>query len=161
MARSARAADERRKVGMLVPPPLLLLALMAVCVVAQAFWLGGLTFSPVRDALGLLALAASIGLVAACGARFVKAGTPFRPTSPTTAIVEDGPYRVSRNPMYLGMAGALAGLGVLFGGLCFAAAAVLFLIVVHFGVVLPEERYLEARHGAAYRQYKRRVRRWM
>jgi protein-S-isoprenylcysteine O-methyltransferase Ste14 len=121
---SANPSEERRKVGMLIPPPILLLALIAACAVAQVVW-------------------------------FV------RPTSPTTAIVSEGPYRFSRNPMYLGMAGLLAGLGVLLGSPCFAAGLIVFLVVIHFGVVLREERYLESLHGETYRQYKRQVRRWV
>jgi len=146
---------------MLIPPPLLLLALIALCLGAQALWLGGFTVSPARDVLGALILLASVALFISCGRLFRKAGTPFRPTSPATAIVREGPYRFSRNPMYLGMAGLLAGLGVLLGGVSFAAAVVVFLGVVHFGVVLPEERYLESLLGETYRQYKRQVRRWV
>jgi len=70
-------------------------------------------------------------------------------------------HRFSRNPMYLGMAGLIAGLGVLTGSFLFGLALVVFLAIVHYGVVLPEERYLEALHGAAYVEYKGRVRRWL
>ena len=161
MSNTTNASDERRKVGMLVPPPILLFALIAVCVGAQAFWFGGLTYSITRSVLAALVLVASVALFAYSGRQFQKAGTPFRPTSPATTIVRDGPYRISRNPMYLGMAGVLAGLGVLFGSYCFGAALVIFLLVVHFGVVLPEERYLESLHGETYRQYRRQVRRWL
>jgi protein-S-isoprenylcysteine O-methyltransferase Ste14 len=161
MSSPTNASDERRKVGMLGPPPILLLALIAACVGAHVFWFDGFAYSPTRSVLGTLALIASLALLASCGRLFRKAGTPFRPTSPATAIVRDGPYRISRNPMYLGMAGLLAGLGVLLGSPCFGAAVVVFLVVVHFGVVLPEERYLESLHGETYRQYKRQVRRWL
>jgi len=158
---SAKASEERRKVGMLIPPPILLSALAAACAGAQVLWLGGFTFSPTRDVIGGLMLLASVALVASCGRLFMQAGTPFRPTSPATAIVREGPYRFSRNPMYVGMAGLLAGLGVLLGSPCSAAGLVVFLVVIHFGVVLPEERYLESLHGESYRQYKRQVRRWL
>ncbi|MGP0060837.1 MAG: methyltransferase family protein [Beijerinckiaceae bacterium] len=161
MSSTANASEERRKVGMLVPPPIVLFALIAVCITAQAFWLGGVTYSTPRCVLAALMLAASVALFAYSGSLFRKAGTPFRPTSPATTIVRDGPYRISRNPMYLGMAGVLAGLGVLFGSTLFGAALIVFLIVVHFGVVLPEERYLDSLHGETYRQYKRQVRRWL
>ena len=161
MPSTMNASEERKKVGMLVPPPILLFALIAVCIGAQAFWLGEFTYSITRSVLGALVLVASLTLFAYSGSLFQKAGTPYRPTSPATAIVRDGPYRISRNPMYLGMAGVLAALGVLFGSYCFGAALVIFLVVVHFGVVLPEERYLESLHGETYRQYKRQVRRWL
>jgi protein-S-isoprenylcysteine O-methyltransferase Ste14 len=158
---SANPSEERRKVGMLIPPPILLLALIAACAVAQVVWCGGFTFSATRGVVGGLTLVASVALFVSCGQRFMQAGTPFRPTSPTTAIVSEGPYRFSRNPMYLGMAGLLAGLGVLLGSPCFAAGLIVFLVVIHFGVVLREERYLESLHGETYRQYKRQVRRWV
>ena len=161
MSSPTSPSDERRKVGMVVPPPILLLGLIAACVGAQVVWFGGVTFSTTRSVLGMLILLASLALFASCVSLFRKAGTSFQPTSPTAAIVRAGPYRISRNPMYLGMAGLLAGLGVLLGSPCFGAALVVFLVVVHFGVVLREERYLESLHGEAYRQYKRRVRRWL
>jgi protein-S-isoprenylcysteine O-methyltransferase Ste14 len=155
------ASEERRRVGMLFPPPILLAALIAVCVGAQVLWFGGFTYSPTRTALGLILLAASLALFVVCGKLFKIAGTPFRPISPATTIVKTGPYRFSRNPMYLAMAGLLAGLGILFGSFCFGAALVIFVVAVHFGVVLPEERYLESLLGETYLQYKRQVRRWL
>ncbi len=161
MSNTTKASNERRKVGMLVPPPILFFALVAACIGAQAFWFDGFTFSTTRCLLGSLTLVASAALILASGWQFEKAGTPFRPISPATTIVGEGPYRISRNPIYLGMTGLLAGLGVLLGSYCFGAAMVVFLVVVHFGVVLPEERYLEALHGEIYRQYKLRVRRWL
>lgn len=161
MSSPTNASEERRRVGMLFPPPILLLVLIAACIGAQAQWLGGFAYSSARTALGLLMLAASVVLIASSGRLFKKAGTPFRPTSPATTIVKSGPYRFSRNPMYLGMAGILAGLGVLFGSYCFGVALVVFLVAINFGVVHPEERYLESLHGEEYRRYKQEVRRWL
>ena len=104
---------------------------------------------------------ASVVLIASCSKRFTAAGTPVRPTSPATSIVTVGAYRFTRNPMYVGMAGLLAGLAVLVGSYVIGVAFVVFLVVVHYGVVLPEERYLQALHGGAYLEYKQRVRRWL
>ena len=161
MPTSSQESNERKKVGMLVPPPILLVALIAICVAAHAVWFEWFAFSWQRTVLGALALLVSAGLVMASGRVFKRAGTPVRPVSPATVVVRQGPYRISRNPMYLGMLGLLAGLGILSGSYCFVAAMAVFAAVVHFGVVLPEERYLEALHGEAYRQYKRQVRRWL
>ena len=89
------------------------------------------------------------------------AGTPLRPTRPSTAVVVDGPYGLTRNPVYLGMSLIYAGLALLSG----RTWAFLFLpgvlAVVQSGVVAREERYLEARFGATYRGYRERVRRWL
>jgi len=63
--------------------------------------------------------------------------------------------------MYVAMVGLLAGFGLLSGSWFFALGALAFVVVVHFGVVLPEERYLEALHGPAYREFKSQVRRWL
>jgi protein-S-isoprenylcysteine O-methyltransferase Ste14 len=63
--------------------------------------------------------------------------------------------------MYVGMAGILLGVSLLLCSLVLGLALLPFLLIVHFGVVLPEERYLEALHGESYRQYKRSVRRWL
>jgi protein-S-isoprenylcysteine O-methyltransferase Ste14 len=63
--------------------------------------------------------------------------------------------------MYVAMASLLLGLGLLTGSWLFAVAAIVFVAVVNFGVVLPEERYMEALHGESYRQFKSKVRRWL
>lgn len=155
------ATLERKKVSMLIPPPLLLGVLMKVTLAAQLLYFGGVSFSVGRSIAGGLVLAASLALLAACTRRFRQAGTPVRPTSATTAIVQSGPYRFSRNPMYLGMAGLLAGAGVLLGSPACGLALVVFVALLHFGVVLPEERYLSALHGPAYHRYQQQVRRWI
>lgn len=158
---TVQSSQERQKVGMLIPPPILLVALVLASVAAHFLWLGWLAFSLPRVLAGALVLLASFSLVVASGRAFRQAGTPVRPTAPAVVVVVQGPYRISRNPMYVGMAGALAGLGVLTGSLCFALAFLVFLAIVHFGVVLPEERYLESLHGDAFRRYKQQVRRWL
>ena len=160
MEKTAQPSDERKKVGMIVPPPVLLIGLVVVCAVAQSLWLGWTAISPLRAALGTILIALSTALIASCGKLFRRVGTPVRPTSPTTAIVKEGPYRFTRNPMYVGMAGILAGLALLAGSYPIAGALVIFLAVLHFGVILPEERYLEALHGRTYVEYKEQVRRW-
>jgi protein-S-isoprenylcysteine O-methyltransferase Ste14 len=155
------ASRERKKVGMLVPPPILLLAIVVLGVVAHLLLFGSFSFSPIRSALGGGVVLLSILIIGACVREFKAANTPFRPVSPATAIVNSGLYRFSRNPMYVGMAGVLLGLAVIFGSYILGVGLLLFVFIVHFGVVLPEEHYLESLHGETYRHYKQSVHRWL
>ena len=80
---------------------------------------------------------------------------------PPTALVTEGPYRRSRNPIYLGM--ALIYLGVVCATASPGALALFpaVILVMEFGVIRREERYLERRFGEPYRSYKSHVRRWL
>ena len=157
----SQASQERKKVGMLVPPPVLLIALVAICTLTQSAVFGWTAPSMGRAAIGALPIAISVLVLALSAGRFSAASTPVRPTAPTTRIVRSGVYAYSRNPMYLAMSGILAGLAILSSSFLFAGAAVVFVVVTHFAVVLPEERYLETLHRTDYLAYKKQVRRWL
>jgi len=147
--------------GVLIFPPLL----WALCV--------GVGFTayllrPSRFALGLPLRGLGAVLILAAGAfalwaqRTMRAaGTNIRPDLPATAIVSTGPFARTRNPLYLSLIAVYAGIGVLLASKTFLAVIVPLALVLHFGVVLREERYLEARFGDAYLVYKARVRRWI
>jgi protein-S-isoprenylcysteine O-methyltransferase Ste14 len=155
------ATEQRRKVGMRLPPPVLLGVLTKLAMLLQLLAFGGLHVGWTHSLVGGAIAFASAALLAASTGLFKKAGTPVRPTSPTTTIVTTGPYRLSRNPMYLGLAGLTAGVGLALGSVCLVAAAALFVLLVHPLAVLPEERYLQQAHGEAYRRYCAQVRRWI
>lgn len=92
---------------------------------------------------------------------FVRHDTGLLPGQPTEAIIDDGPFRVSRNPLYVGLLALYLGLALLaptLWGLVLFPAAVFLLL---WGAIQPEERYLHHRFGAAYDDYTRRVRRWL
>jgi len=90
-----------------------------------------------------------------------RAGTNISPNQPTLALVIDGPYRRTRNPLYL------AGMCVCVGVACFVNGVAPFLLLVplvallDWGIVQREERYLSAKFGEAYRVYQKQVRRWL
>jgi protein-S-isoprenylcysteine O-methyltransferase Ste14 len=92
---------------------------------------------------------------------FGRHRTGLLPRQATTALIEEGPFRVSRNPLYVGLLALYVGTALLaptvWGLLLFPAAVLLIL----WGAIRPEERYLHERLGAPYDDYTRRVRRWL
>jgi protein-S-isoprenylcysteine O-methyltransferase Ste14 len=114
-----------------------------------AGWLGGIVFV-LALALGAWAFATMTG-----------AGSNVPTNRPTTTIVESGPYRFTRNPIYLGMLLGLTGLGLAFDDLWPLLMLVPFGLVIRYGVVAREEAYLERKFGDVYRGYRTRVRRWL
>ena len=112
-------------------------------------WVGGAIFA--------IALALAIWAIVTIR----QAGTQVETYKPTTAIVANGPYRFTRNPIYLGMVLGLIGLAIAFDSLWILATLVLFYLVIRYGVVAREEAYLERKFGDVYLGYKSRVRRWL
>src|SRR5271166_4247778 len=147
--------------GAIALPPLIVLGFLAAATVLEA-----IVPLPIAVAHSLaryvagVALAAGGFVIIAVGTRlFAAAGTNVRPTLPTAALVVDGIYRRSRNPLYLGMTLVFLGLGVEAGSLWAIGLVVPLLWVINVGVVKREERYLERKFGDVYRAYKARVRR--
>lgn len=89
------------------------------------------------------------------------AGTNVRPDRPTTAVVSTGPYRISRNPMYVSLCALQVGIALLIDGLMPLLFLIPLALTLHFGVIRREERYLEAKFGPDYIAFKSRVRRWL
>ena len=152
---------EREGADVIAPPPLIYIAALAV-----GFGLNSMLPSPSipkavrRSAGGVLVLAG-----AAFGTSFIaafrRARTPVDPRRPTTTIVTTGPYRVTRNPGYLGMALIDAGIAILTGALWIFVPLIPALILIDRGVIAREERYLERKFGTQYALYKARTRRWL
>jgi protein-S-isoprenylcysteine O-methyltransferase Ste14 len=117
--------------------------------------------SAVAISAGVIGVALWLGLDAWAMLKLRRASTAIAPTAATTALVTSGPYRVTRNPMYLGMAFMYAGLALAFGVTWALVLLPVVLIVVDRLVVTREERYLETSFGDDYRAYTRRVRRWL
>ena len=149
--------------GVIALPPLIFLGFLAAATVLEA-----IVPLPIPVAHSLasyvagVALAASgFGMIAMGTRRFAAAGTNIPPTLPTTALVVDGIYGRTRNPLYLGTTLIYLGLSVAAGSLWAIGLVVPLLWVINVGVVKREERYLERKFGDAYRDYKARVRRWI
>jgi protein-S-isoprenylcysteine O-methyltransferase Ste14 len=147
-------------VGAHLPAPLVFAGLFAIGVALNKFFPHMGFIGPVR-AVGLAVAIigfAGVGLPGIIALR--RAGTSPNPNQPTTALVVTGPYRFTRNPLYLSMA-------LIYAGIAFIAvsAGALVLLPVAMAIVnrnaMLEEAYLERRFGETYRAYKARVRRWV
>ena len=127
-------------------------------------WLLPLPFVPAlvpAGWLGAIVLALALALFAWAIATVTQAGSNVPTSRPTTTIVDGGPYRFTRNPIYLGMALGLIGLAIAFNSVWLLLALVPFALVIRYGVVAREEAYLESKFGDVYRGYCARVRRWL
>ncbi len=143
------------------PPVALALAIVAGLALN---WLMPLPFLPSRQAgawFGAAVVALALALAAWAIISMAKAGSNVPTNLPTTTIVESGPYRFTRNPIYLGMLLVLLGLSIALDNLWLAALLLPFAIVIRYGVVAREEAYLEGKFGDVYRGYRARVRRWL
>jgi protein-S-isoprenylcysteine O-methyltransferase Ste14 len=127
-------------------------------------WLVPLRFLPPNLPAGLLGAIVFVLALALFGWAIVtitNAGSNVPGNLPTTTIVENGPYRFTRNPIYLGMFLGLIGLALAFDTFWLLIMLVAFALLIRYAVVAREEAYLERKFGGVYRGYCTRVRRWL
>jgi protein-S-isoprenylcysteine O-methyltransferase Ste14 len=145
------------------PPPLVFVAGIGLGVACR--YLIAPARAPIDSTLRLLAGLATvtIGVAFMGSARilFVRAGQSPAPWKPTPRLFFEGPYRFTRNPMYVGATTAVLGLGVTLNNLWISFFALPALGIVHFMAVLPEERYLSEKFSDSYAQYLGKVRRYL
>lgn len=142
-------------------PPLIYLASMALGLVLHRVWPRPLVSDVTLATLGGALVVAALLLFGASVQRFRAAGTPVPARKPTTAIVRSGPYRFTRNPIYLAFSLLQLGIAAWVNSWWLVATLAAAVAIIHWVVVPREERYLEARFGSAYLDYKASVRRWL
>ena len=147
--------------GVVAPPPLIYLAGLAVGFALEALLPGSSVPAAIQWGLGGVLVVAGVALLLSFNTAFSRKGTAVEPWKPTTAIVTTGPYRLTRNPAYLGMALVYVGVALMSDALWVLAPLPVVLAVVDRGVIAREERYLERKFGQEYVDYKSRVRRWI
>ena len=111
--------------------------------------------------LGVLLFVLGLGIGAWAVLTFRAAGTSPNPMRPTATLAFGGPYRLTRNPMYLGLAFASAGFALFWNALWPLLSVPVAMALLSRFVIAREERYLEAKFGEDYVRYKVRVRRWL
>ena len=147
-----------------VKPPLLFLgAVAAGLLLSLALPIGPAPGSANQLAVivGLIFVVLGFALAAFSVRTFTRAGADVVPGRPATTLVTKGPYRVTRNPIYIGFTLVYFGIAILATSVWMLLLLVPLLIVLQKGVVLREEAYLDAKFGEDYQKYKARVPRWL
>jgi protein-S-isoprenylcysteine O-methyltransferase Ste14 len=145
----------------IVRPPFVYIATIAAGWILGYLWPLRFVSGGVGGVLGSLLILAAVILFFSSGAKFRAAGTPVPGNRPSTSIVRAGPYRFSRNPIYLAFSLLQLGLAVWTGNLWMIATLVIAVGLMAAVVIPREEEYLERKFGAEYLDYKATVRRWL
>jgi protein-S-isoprenylcysteine O-methyltransferase Ste14 len=164
-ATPAQVAPRHDHPGVIARPPRIGYLLLAIGAILQylspwPLWPAEATVVP---RYGLGAGLAAIGLVLMTHAvrAFRRAGTNVETPKPATTLVTHGIYARSRNPMYVSLLLLFAAVTAFANSAWFALLLVIYLVVLRFGVIAPEERYLARKFGGAYGAYRAHVRRWL
>jgi protein-S-isoprenylcysteine O-methyltransferase Ste14 len=155
------SAGDAESAGVVAPPPLVYLVPLVLGLLIQRFYPVAILPSGVARVLGIALLAGWVIVSLPAILAFRRAGTSVNPARPTNALVTWGPYRVTRNPLYVGLTMLYLGLTAWFNALWPLLLLPIVLVVMQRGVIVREERYLERKFGEEYRRYKARVRRWL
>ena len=158
---SSPAARESGAAVRFPAPPLLFAAPLAATLALHKWMPLPLPRRPVARAVGAVLTAAGLALGASGAATFRRYRTTVVPHHPVSTLVTKGPYRISRNPMYTGLAAAYLGAALWVGTWWPLMIAPLPVLATHRWIIVPEEEYLKRRFGAEYERYQSRVRRWL
>jgi protein-S-isoprenylcysteine O-methyltransferase Ste14 len=145
--------------GVVVPPPLIYFAGLAAGYVAGR-WLPVPWFARIGHGIGYALVLAGLALALWAASLMLRARTHILPHAPTTVLVTSGPFRISRNPLYVSLTLVYTGLAIAHAALALPLLP-LVIAAMQWLVISREERYLEAKFGDVYREYKRSVRRWV
>ena len=143
-----------------VPPVYLLVALVSMTLLHAYFPIAQLIARPYSYA-GAVLVVMGIAMGGYSAISFNRAGTPVVPFEPSTVLVTGGFYRITRNPMYLGMVLLLLGFATLLGTLSAFLPLPVFVLIIQEWFIKGEERFLEEIFGEQYVAFKKRVRRWI
>jgi protein-S-isoprenylcysteine O-methyltransferase Ste14 len=145
-------------------PPVIYAAALAVAILLAVTvplpWISG-TLGEFLFAVGVLLLAGGIAMIVLAIRALSRAGTTVSPMQPAVQLVTSGPYAISRNPIYLGNTVVMVGIALIAGSPWFIILGVAAAFATSLLTIRSEERHLELRFGRRYREYAKRVRRWI
>ena len=157
-------SDERKdNPGVIAFPPLIWAVGAAISTLVHFFVIRVPIMSNYRVSFvcGTVIMILAPTLAVSAAVTFKRAGTNINPAEPALTIARGGPYRFTRNPMYLALCLLQVALGFFLNDLITLLFVVPLFLILHYGVVLREERYLTAKFGEPYLELKRTVRRWL
>lgn len=161
VATPTEASPATETAGAIARPPRIYLGALGIGFGLDAVMGSRSLPSRVAIPVGSALIISGAGLLGSFAQAFRDAQTPIDPDTPSTAMVTNGPYRLTRNPAYLGMALACAGIALVSNAPWALAPLPVAIAIIDRGAIAREERYLERKFGAPYADYKRRVRRWL
>jgi protein-S-isoprenylcysteine O-methyltransferase Ste14 len=142
-------------------PPYLFISAALIGLALHMIFPALLMFGVYSKIAGVVLCAGAMAVLVKGVCAFRRAGTNVNPSAPANALVTDGPYRLSRNPLYFALVVFYTGLALLLDSFWLLVMGVPLIAVIQFGVILPEEKYLEQKFGDAYRAYKKQAPRWI
>ena len=153
--------DKKDNPGVIAPPPLIFFS--GLLIGGLVSWFYPSQFLPMGwgRILGIGLSVFGLAVIFIAWLQMRQAKTSIEPWHPTTAILSSGVFSISRNPIYVAMVLGYVGVVLLFDLLWALPTLVLVLVVMHYGVILREENYLEQKFGEEYLSYKGKVRRWI
>ncbi len=162
---SRKPAEPADVAGVIAPPPLIYGGFLLVGIALNLAWPMAIVGRDLPDEAryAIAAVLGGLGLAIAMAAllQFHKAGTAVHPHHPTSALVTTGLYRYSRNPIYVAQTAIYLAIAVLADNWWALILILPTLMLIHGGVIVREEAYLERIFGEAYRAYRSGVRRWL
>ena len=144
-------------------PPYLLWISLVISMILEMFIKPLAIFegSILQLVLGLLIIVLSLVNFFYTYVTFINNQEEIHPKTVTTQIFTGGTFRYSRNPVYLSFVMLLLGCGIAFNSLWYIYLSAINVLLLHYGIILPEEKYLEKEFGTVYLEYKKSVRRWL
>ena len=148
--------------GVRFPPPIVYVVFLALGILANIWYPVSPLPPPLAWTLGGVILACGVALGPIWGIRTLRvAGTTIRPDKPTSKLVTDGPFRFSRNPLYLSLTVIYAGIAVMADSIWALLLLIPVNIIISRFVIRREEQYLAQTFGDEYERYRMKVRRWI
>jgi len=152
---------QRDHASIRIHPPVLLIIHLGAAFLLNWLLPLPIAFPNILVSVGYLLILVGIGLATGAAGRFMKEQTTLDPHGSVTEIVTSGPYRFSRNPIYLGFVCLLIGFPFIFRSYSGLILSPVLMVSLHQLVIKHEEAYLEKKFGDIYTSYKSRVRRWL